>query len=75
MNARTARLLARVARAHYLADTRDPRQPEASVLAQFKAAWDGMAECCVAVGKKLLISKTRYEAWLADQAGQGRAAG
>ena len=40
MNARTSRLLARVARAHYLADTRDPRQHEASVLAQFKAAWN-----------------------------------
>lgn len=40
MNARTARLLARVARAHYLADPRDPRQPEASVLAQLKDSWN-----------------------------------
>lgn len=28
----------------------------------------GLAPCCVRVGKKLLISKTRYEAWLAVRA-------
>jgi hypothetical protein len=36
---------------------------------------NGMAQCCVALGKKLLISKSRYESWLAGQAGKGRAAG
>ena len=29
---------------------------------------NGLAQCCVQVGKKLLISKTRYERWLASQA-------
>lgn len=37
-------------------------------------AVNGLAPCCVAIGKKLLISKTRYEGWLATQAGKGRAA-
>lgn len=32
---------------------------------------NGLAGCCVRVGKKLLISKSRYEGWLASQ---GRAA-
>lgn len=32
---------------------------------------NGMARCCVAVGKKLLISETRYEQWLGAQAGKG----
>lgn len=35
---------------------------------------NGLATCCVAIGKKLLISKSRYEGWLATQAGKGRAA-
>ncbi len=35
---------------------------------------NGLAHCCVAIGKKLLISKSRYEGWLATQAGKGRAA-
>ncbi len=35
---------------------------------------NGLATCCVVVGKKLLISKPRYETWLATQAGKGRAA-
>ncbi len=30
---------------------------------------NGLAAACVRVGKKLLISKTRYEQWLASQAG------
>ncbi|MBP6644751.1 MAG: hypothetical protein KA207_02775 [Burkholderiaceae bacterium] len=30
---------------------------------------NGLAPCCVKVGKKLLISKTRYEHWLSSQAG------
>ena len=30
---------------------------------------NGLAPACVAVGKKLLISRTRYEAWLATRAG------
>jgi len=30
---------------------------------------NGLAPACVRVGKKLLISKTRYEAWLATRAG------
>lgn len=34
---------------------------------------NGLAQCCVAIGKKLLISKSRYEGWLATQAGRGRA--
>ena len=29
---------------------------------------NGLASACVPVGKKLLISKTRYESWLATQA-------
>ena len=37
-------------------------------------AENGLADCCVAIGKKLLISKSRYEGWLATQAGKGRAA-
>lgn len=40
MNARTSRLLARVARIHWLRDPRDPRQPESSVLAKLKTAWN-----------------------------------
>ena len=39
MNARTNRLLARVAHAHWVRDPRPNRQPEASVLADLKAAW------------------------------------
>lgn len=31
-------------------------------------ATNGMGSACVQVGKKLLISKSRYEAWLAIQA-------
>lgn len=30
---------------------------------------NGLAPACVRIGKKLLISKTRYEAWLATRAG------
>ncbi len=30
---------------------------------------NGLALACVRVGKKLLISKTRYEQWLARRAG------
>lgn len=30
---------------------------------------NGLAPACVRVGKKLLISKTRYEQWLARRAG------
>lgn len=30
---------------------------------------NGLAECCVQIGKKLLISKSRYERWLGTQAG------
>jgi len=30
---------------------------------------NGLAACTVKVGKKLLISKTRYERWLASLAG------
>lgn len=40
MNARTSRLLARVAHAHWLRDPRDPRQPEGQVLANLKEAWN-----------------------------------
>lgn len=30
---------------------------------------NGMSSCCVRAGKRILISKTRYEIWLASQAG------
>lgn len=30
---------------------------------------NGLANCCVQVGKKLLISKARYERWLGTLAG------
>lgn len=30
---------------------------------------NGLAPACVRVGKKLLISKSRYEQWLASRAG------
>jgi hypothetical protein len=30
---------------------------------------NGLATACVSVGKKLLISRTRYEVWLATRAG------
>lgn len=30
---------------------------------------NGLAICCVRAGKRILISKTRYETWLASQAG------
>jgi hypothetical protein len=30
---------------------------------------NGLATACVQVGKKLLISRTRYESWLATRAG------
>jgi len=30
---------------------------------------NGLAPACVRIGKKLLISKTRYEQWLAARAG------
>ncbi len=30
---------------------------------------NGLAQACVRVGKKLLISKARYEHWLASRAG------
>ncbi|ANQ84838.1 hypothetical protein dqs_1800 [Azoarcus olearius] len=35
---------------------------------------NGLATCCVQVGRKLLISKSRYEAWLTEQAGKAVAA-
>lgn len=28
---------------------------------------NGLAHCCIKVGKKLLISKSRYEQWLSNQ--------
>lgn len=31
---------------------------------------NGLASACVLIGRKLLISKSRYEAWLAAQAGE-----
>ena len=31
---------------------------------------NGLALACVSVGKKLLISRSRYEAWLATRAGR-----
>lgn len=30
---------------------------------------NGLASCCVRIGKRLLIAKSRYEAWLASRAG------
>lgn len=30
---------------------------------------NGLSTCCVRSGKRILISKTRYETWLASQAG------
>lgn len=30
---------------------------------------NGLAQACVSVGKKLLISRSRYEIWLASRAG------
>ena len=30
---------------------------------------NGLAAACVSVGKKLLISRSRYEAWLATRSG------
>jgi len=35
---------------------------------------NGLASACVILGQKLRISKTRYEQWLATQAGARRAA-
>jgi hypothetical protein len=35
---------------------------------------NGLAAACVRVGKRLLISKSRYERWLATQTEAGRAA-
>jgi hypothetical protein len=67
-----------------LGDLRSPEQLAAEhpdVLTVNALRWqlrhraeNGLATCCVAVGKKLLISKSRYEGWLATQAGKGRAA-
>lgn len=34
---------------------------------------NGLAACCVQIGKKLLISKSRYERRLATQAGRATA--
>ncbi len=31
---------------------------------------NGMASCCVKAGKRILISKSRYEQWLAANAGK-----
>lgn len=68
-----------------LDDLRSPEQlakEHPSVLTVGAVRWqlrhrdtNGMATCCVPLGKKLLISKSRYEGWLATQAGKGRAAG
>jgi hypothetical protein len=33
---------------------------------------NGLADACVPVGRKLLISRTRYEAWLATRAGSAK---
>ncbi len=35
---------------------------------------NGLANCCVQLGKRLLISQSRYETWLASQAGRGATA-
>lgn len=35
---------------------------------------NGLAQCCVPLGKRLLISKSRYERWLSAQALNGGAA-
>ena len=40
MNARTSRLLTRVAHAMHQNDPRDPREPQAKVLERLKAAWN-----------------------------------
>lgn len=42
MNARTSRLLARVAHLMFINDPHDPRQPEASVLKDMKEAWNNL---------------------------------
>lgn len=46
------------------------------ILSAFTLRWqlrhrdeNGLAVCCVKIGKKLLISKSRYEQWLASRAG------
>ena len=46
------------------------------ILSVFTLRWqlrdrakNGLAPACVRVGKKLLISKTRYEQWLSARAG------
>lgn len=31
---------------------------------------NGLANACIRIGKKLLISKSRYEQWLASQVGK-----
>lgn len=35
---------------------------------------NGLSSACIQIGKKLLISKSRYEQWLASLAGKQRAA-
>lgn len=35
---------------------------------------NGLAAACVRIGKRLMISKSRYEHWLATQTEAGRAA-
>lgn len=40
MNARTSRLLVRVAHLMWINDPHDPRQPQAQVLNQLKARWN-----------------------------------
>lgn len=44
MNARTSRLLVRIAHLHHLRDPRTPKQPVASVLADLKTAWNKTPE-------------------------------
>lgn len=35
---------------------------------------NGLARCCFPVGRRILISKSRYEAWMASRAGLRAAA-
>lgn len=62
MNARTSRLLVRIAHLHHLRDPRTPKQPVESVLADLKTAWNktpagergAMRHTLVRVGHQLM---------------------
>lgn len=59
MNARTARLLRRVANVMYVNDPHDPRQPESLVLNGLKRAWHATPRPARGTSRRGIVAATQ----------------